>query len=182
LSRCNSKLRIISPKDGPAGGPDGLNCQPHSEHPKPRKRSCSIHTSVRFMAAISLHPTLSDCTTATCLPSRAKRSPFHSGVLNSCSRKLSPCPGRQMINGISERILHALIWMVGRASYISRQIDGAAGAGHSCNPTVARSLGSRRLASGEANVRYPTERACSDPVQSARSANKQSFHFAHHDG
>ncbi len=30
------------------GLPEGLNRQPHSEQPKPRKRSCSIHTSSRF--------------------------------------------------------------------------------------------------------------------------------------
>lgn len=33
--------------DAPVGLPEGLNRQPHSEQPKPRKRSCSIHTSLR---------------------------------------------------------------------------------------------------------------------------------------
>jgi len=35
LSRCNSKLRIISSNDLPVGAPEGLNRQPHSEQPKP---------------------------------------------------------------------------------------------------------------------------------------------------
>ena len=51
LSRCNSKLRIISSNDAPVGAPEGLNRQPHWEQPKPRKCCCSIHTSSRFMAA-----------------------------------------------------------------------------------------------------------------------------------
>ncbi len=38
-------------KDLPVGSPDGLNRQPHSEQPKPRKRSCSIHIILRLMAA-----------------------------------------------------------------------------------------------------------------------------------
>lgn len=36
LFRCNSKLRIISSKDAPAGVRKGLYRQPHSEQPKPR--------------------------------------------------------------------------------------------------------------------------------------------------
>jgi hypothetical protein len=51
LSRCNSKLCIISSKDVPVGGLVGLNRQPHSEQPKPRKCSCSIHISLRCIAA-----------------------------------------------------------------------------------------------------------------------------------
>jgi len=51
LSRCDSKLRIISSKVPPVGVPEGLNRQPHSEQPKPRKRCCSIQTSFRLMAA-----------------------------------------------------------------------------------------------------------------------------------
>jgi hypothetical protein len=51
LSRCNSKLRSISAKDVPVGVPEGLNRQPHSEQPKPRKRSPSIHTIFRLTAA-----------------------------------------------------------------------------------------------------------------------------------
>jgi hypothetical protein len=43
-------LRIISSKDLPLGVSEDLNCQPHSEQPKPRKRSCSIHISFRIMA------------------------------------------------------------------------------------------------------------------------------------
>ena len=50
-SRCSSKFRIISSKDSPAGAPEALKTQAHSEHPKPRKRCCSIHTSLRLMAA-----------------------------------------------------------------------------------------------------------------------------------
>jgi hypothetical protein len=54
LSRCDSKLRIISSKDSPVGVPEGVNRQSHSEQPKPRKRCCSIHTSFRLIAG---HPT-----------------------------------------------------------------------------------------------------------------------------
>jgi hypothetical protein len=35
LSRCSSKLRIISLKDLPVGGPEELNNQVHSEQPQP---------------------------------------------------------------------------------------------------------------------------------------------------
>jgi len=35
LSRCNSKLRIISLKDVPLVASAGLNRQPHSEQPNP---------------------------------------------------------------------------------------------------------------------------------------------------
>ncbi len=56
LSRCNSKLRIISSKDLPSGAPEGLNRHRHSEQPKPRKRFSSIHTSFLLMAA-SVAPT-----------------------------------------------------------------------------------------------------------------------------
>src|ERR1700733_6338887 len=51
LSRCHSKWRSISSKDGPVGAPEGLNRQSHSEQPKPRKRCFSIHTSFRFIVA-----------------------------------------------------------------------------------------------------------------------------------
>src|SRR5712692_3051718 len=50
LSRCASKFRIISSKDLPVGGPDGLNTQAHSEQPQPRKRPSSIHMSSRLAA------------------------------------------------------------------------------------------------------------------------------------
>ena len=53
LSRCNSKFRSISSKDVPVGVSVGLNRQPHSEQPKPRKRCCSIHTSFRLMVGKS---------------------------------------------------------------------------------------------------------------------------------
>ena len=50
LSRCNSKFRIDSAKDLPVGAPEELKTQAHSEQPQPRKRSCSIHTSLRRAA------------------------------------------------------------------------------------------------------------------------------------
>src|SRR5580658_6042471 len=56
LSRCDSKLRIISSKDVPVGSPEGLNRQLHSEQPKPRKCCRSIHTSFRFMVAYVAAP------------------------------------------------------------------------------------------------------------------------------
>src|SRR4029077_5888030 len=52
LSRCNSKLRIISSKDVPVSGPDCLNCHPQLEQPKPRKRCCSTHASFRLIARL----------------------------------------------------------------------------------------------------------------------------------
>src|SRR5713226_244641 len=52
LSRCASKIRIISSKDLPVGGPDGLNTQAHSEQPQPRKRPSSIHMSSRLAAIL----------------------------------------------------------------------------------------------------------------------------------
>jgi hypothetical protein len=56
LSRCDSKFRIISSKDLPAGGLEGLKTQAHCEQPQPRKRCCSIHTSFRLMAALVAAP------------------------------------------------------------------------------------------------------------------------------
>jgi hypothetical protein len=56
LSRCNSKLRIISAKDAPLTGPEALNCHSHSEQPKPRKCLSSIHTSFRLMEGESYRP------------------------------------------------------------------------------------------------------------------------------
>jgi len=38
------------------GAPEGLNRQPHSEQPKPRKRGCSTHASFRFIAAQDTAP------------------------------------------------------------------------------------------------------------------------------
>ncbi len=56
LSRCSSKFRIISSKDLPAGAPEGLKTQAHSEQPQPRKRARSIHTSARLIAALVAAP------------------------------------------------------------------------------------------------------------------------------
>jgi hypothetical protein len=56
LSRCNSKLRIISSNEVPVGAPEGLKRQPHSEQPNPRKRCWSIHTSFRLMASFVAAP------------------------------------------------------------------------------------------------------------------------------
>jgi hypothetical protein len=56
LSRCSSKFRIISSKDLPAGAPEGLKTQAHSEQPQPRKRGRSIHTNSRLMAALVAAP------------------------------------------------------------------------------------------------------------------------------
>jgi hypothetical protein len=56
LSRCSSKFRIISSKDLPAGAPEGLKTQVHSEQPQPRKRGRSIHTNSRLMAALVAAP------------------------------------------------------------------------------------------------------------------------------
>ena len=68
MSRCNSKTRIMSSKDAPVGGPAGLNRQPHSEQPNPRKRSCSIHTSSRLMATFVAAPQrcLTACLATSC--------------------------------------------------------------------------------------------------------------------
>jgi hypothetical protein len=46
-ARCDSKTCFISAKDLPVSTSEGLNTQAHSEQPQPRKRSCSIHTSLR---------------------------------------------------------------------------------------------------------------------------------------
>jgi TonB family protein len=50
LPRCDSKFRFASSKDLPVGAPEGLKTHAHSEQPQPRKRSCSIHTSLRRAA------------------------------------------------------------------------------------------------------------------------------------
>ena len=50
LSRCNSKFRITSSKDLPAGALEGLKTQAHSEQPQPRKRLSSIQMSLRVAA------------------------------------------------------------------------------------------------------------------------------------
>lgn len=65
-SRCNSKFCIISSKDLPAGVLEDLKTQAHSEQPKPRKRSCSIHINFRVMAPLVAVPAGVRATKFTC--------------------------------------------------------------------------------------------------------------------
>jgi len=94
LSRINSKLRIISSKDAPVGAPEGLNRQPHSEQPKPRKRSCSIHTSFRLMAASVAAPhRVPACCQGTKRSGTSLTTSFPAAYWPICNRKPSPSLG-----------------------------------------------------------------------------------------
>jgi hypothetical protein len=57
---CVSKVRFISSSDSPAGGPEGLNTQAHSEQPHPSTYSPSIHTNSRdeLSSSRSIQPSL----------------------------------------------------------------------------------------------------------------------------
>jgi hypothetical protein len=56
LSLCSSKFRLISSNELPPISPAGLNRQPHSEQPQPRKCSSSIHIrSRRFTRSFRDH-------------------------------------------------------------------------------------------------------------------------------
>jgi hypothetical protein len=68
-----------------------LNRQPHSEQPKPRKRCCSIHTSLRLMAVYVAAPqTLSDRSLEPRLLPGDEALSFRSGVLPDCTENRQP--------------------------------------------------------------------------------------------
>jgi hypothetical protein len=160
LSRCSSKLRIISSKDAPAGGPEGVNRQPHSEQPKPRKRECSIHFSSRFMAARFASPR--HYLTACLLPAVEGRS-----VLLSQRRTEWLQQKTVAQSGRDQRCMER------RGGFYSRQFGRSVG-----RPTYLDKIlgeGTPDFGAGfkaqrgrsEANVRYPTEASGLEPVQSS---------------
>ena len=123
LSRSNSKLRIISSKVVPVGFPELLNRQPHAEQPKPRKRSCSIHTSLRLMTASVAAPQRAVPQRADGCAPGTKRSGSPLTAPFAAARCLiaaeNPYPLWAWRNIRKRRgSLQAPIWMVCRASYI----------------------------------------------------------------
>ena len=111
LSRCNSKLRIISSKDVPVGPPEGLNRQSHSEQPKPRKRCRSIHTSFRLMVAYVAAP-LCGLTHALVPACRRGRKPFPFAAPVAAWRRT--CQGKCGV------YTHQIEWSVGNPTYTKK--------------------------------------------------------------
>jgi hypothetical protein len=200
LSRCNSKLRIISSKDVPVGAPEGLNRQPHTEQPKPRKRGCSIHTNSRLMAASVAAPQrVPACCQGTKRSGSPLTAPFAAAYCLIAAENRHPVWAwrkmhKKMHKRMGEVYMRQFGWSVGRPTNMeefcscerliwgaSFEVSGIAlSVGHVwCVAMLARS-------SGEANVGYSTERHIWGKQWTlynfASSANKKSFCFPHHGG
>ena len=127
FSRCNSKLRIISSKDVPVSAPEGLNRQPHTEQPKPRKCCCSIHTSSRLMAASVAAP---QRVPACCQGTKRSGSPltglFAAAYCLIAAENRHPVwAWRKMHKKMHKRMGEVYMrqfWMVCRTSYIHGKV------------------------------------------------------------
>jgi hypothetical protein len=118
-SRCNSKFRIISSKDLPVGAPEDLKTQAHSEQPKPRNRSCSIHTSFRFMARSVAAPQrrLTACLVRACRQ-RTQRSLFAVAYCLTAGENPSPHMGVAEDAQGDEFYMRQVGWSVGHPTYV----------------------------------------------------------------
>jgi hypothetical protein len=128
LSRCNSKLRITSSRDLPVGSTDGLNRQPHSEQPKPAKRFCSIHTSVRLMVAyVAASQRVPACRRGTKRSGSPLDDSFRSGVPEIAAESCHLVWARRKMHIRDGRILNAPGGMVCRTSYIHGRLCSCEG-------------------------------------------------------
>jgi hypothetical protein len=99
-----------------------LNRQPHSEQPKPRKRSCSIHTSLRLMAASVAAPQRANgCSPGTKHSGSPLTAPFAAARCLITAENPHPLWAWRNIRK-RRGSLHAPIWMVCRASYIHGKV------------------------------------------------------------